>query len=100
MQEDTMPLLQVRDFPEDMYRKITIAARKQNWTIIIINPKAGTKGMGYFRRTLRKYHDVFDYATFSDKMSSEVSLRAASTNMMFILMQAVTGQLTVLQLNL
>lgn len=28
-----MPLLQVRDFPEDMYRKITIAARKQNRTI-------------------------------------------------------------------
>jgi len=37
-----------------------------NRAIIIINPKAGTKGMGYFRRTLRKYHDVFDYATFSD----------------------------------
>jgi hypothetical protein len=28
-----MPLLQVRDFPEDMYKKITIAARKQNRTI-------------------------------------------------------------------
>ena len=28
-----MPLLQVRDFPEDIYRKITIAAKKQNRTI-------------------------------------------------------------------
>jgi hypothetical protein len=28
-----MPLLQVRDFPEDMYKKITIAARRQNRTI-------------------------------------------------------------------
>ncbi len=28
-----MPLLQVRDFPEDIYKKITIAAKKQNRTI-------------------------------------------------------------------
>jgi hypothetical protein len=33
MQEDDMPLLQVRDFPEDIYKKITIAAKKQNRTI-------------------------------------------------------------------
>jgi hypothetical protein len=33
MQEDNMPLLQVRDFPEDIYKKITIAAKKQNRTI-------------------------------------------------------------------
>ena len=28
-----MPLLQVRDCPEDIYRKITIVAKKQNRTI-------------------------------------------------------------------
>lgn len=28
-----MPLLQVRDFPEDIYKKITMVARKQNRTI-------------------------------------------------------------------
>lgn len=28
-----MPLLQVRDCPEDIYKKITIAAKKQNRTI-------------------------------------------------------------------
>lgn len=28
-----MPLLQVRDFPEDIYNKITIAAKKQKRTI-------------------------------------------------------------------
>ncbi len=28
-----MPLLQVRDCPEDIYKKITIRARKQNRTI-------------------------------------------------------------------
>lgn len=28
-----MPLLQVRDFPEDIYKKISTAARKQNRTI-------------------------------------------------------------------
>lgn len=28
-----MPLLQVRDFPEDIYKKITLVARKQNRTI-------------------------------------------------------------------
>lgn len=28
-----MPLLQVRDFPEDVYKKITLAARRQNRTI-------------------------------------------------------------------
>jgi hypothetical protein len=28
-----MPLLQVRDFPEDIYRKISIAAEKENRTI-------------------------------------------------------------------
>ena len=33
MQEEHMPLLQVRDFPEDIYKKITIAAKKQNRTI-------------------------------------------------------------------
>jgi maltooligosyltrehalose synthase len=33
MQEDYMPLLQVRDFPEDIYKKITIAAKRQNRTI-------------------------------------------------------------------
>jgi hypothetical protein len=33
MQKEYMPLLQVRDFPEDIYKKITIAAKKQNRTI-------------------------------------------------------------------
>lgn len=37
-----------------------------NRTIIIINPRAGTRGLTYFRRTLRKYPDIFDYTTFSD----------------------------------
>jgi hypothetical protein len=33
MQEKIMPLLQVRDFPEDIYKKIVSAAKKQNRTI-------------------------------------------------------------------
>lgn len=28
-----MPLLQVRDFPEDIYKKISLTAKKQNRTI-------------------------------------------------------------------
>jgi diacylglycerol kinase (ATP) len=37
-----------------------------NRTIIIINPRAGTRGLAYFRRTLRRYPNLFDYSTFSD----------------------------------
>jgi len=37
-----------------------------NRTIVIINPRAGTRGLGYFRRTLRRYPDTFDFSTFSD----------------------------------
>lgn len=33
MQRDHMPLLQVREFPEDIYKKIALVARKQNRTI-------------------------------------------------------------------
>jgi hypothetical protein len=33
MQEKDMPLLQVRDCPEDIYKKITVVAKKQNRTI-------------------------------------------------------------------
>ncbi|MDR1589208.1 MAG: hypothetical protein LBS51_03335 [Oscillospiraceae bacterium] len=34
MKEDEyMPLLQVRDFPEDIYKEITFEARRQNRTI-------------------------------------------------------------------
>jgi hypothetical protein len=33
MQEAHMPLLQVRDFPEDIYEEITFEARRQNRTI-------------------------------------------------------------------
>jgi hypothetical protein len=33
MQEDDMPLLQVRDCPEDIYKKISHDAKKQNRTI-------------------------------------------------------------------
>jgi len=33
MKEKTMPLLQVRDFPEDIYSEITFEARRQNRTI-------------------------------------------------------------------
>jgi YegS/Rv2252/BmrU family lipid kinase len=39
---------------------------KNNRTFIVINPRAGTRGIAYFRRTLRKYEDVFDYSTFTD----------------------------------
>jgi diacylglycerol kinase (ATP) len=37
-----------------------------NRTIIIINPRAGTRGLAYFRRTLRRYPGLFDYSSFSD----------------------------------
>jgi diacylglycerol kinase (ATP) len=37
-----------------------------NRTIIAINPRAGTRGVAWFRRNLKKYPDVFDYSTFSD----------------------------------
>ena len=37
-----------------------------NRTLIVINPRAGTRGLAYFRRTLKKYPDLFDYSTFSD----------------------------------
>jgi hypothetical protein len=33
MQETVMPLLQVRDFPEDIYEEIAYEARRQNRTI-------------------------------------------------------------------
>jgi hypothetical protein len=33
MQEIDMPLLQVRDCPEDIYKKIVVVAKKQNRTI-------------------------------------------------------------------
>jgi hypothetical protein len=33
MQETIMPLLQVRDFPEDIYEEIAYEARRQNRTI-------------------------------------------------------------------
>jgi hypothetical protein len=33
MREDDMPLLQVRDCPEDIYKKISRDAKKQNRTI-------------------------------------------------------------------
>jgi plasmid stability protein len=33
MRRDIMPLLQVRDCPEDIYKKISIYAKKQNRTI-------------------------------------------------------------------
>jgi hypothetical protein len=33
MQEGKMPLLQVRECPEDIYKKISIAAKRQNRTI-------------------------------------------------------------------
>jgi len=33
MQGDGMPLLQVRECPEDLYRKITVRARRENRTI-------------------------------------------------------------------
>jgi len=37
-----------------------------NRTIIIINPRAGTRGLGFFKRSLRNFTDVFDYSSFSD----------------------------------
>jgi hypothetical protein len=33
MQENDMPLLQVRECPEDIYKKIALVAKKQNRTI-------------------------------------------------------------------
>jgi hypothetical protein len=33
MQEENMPLLQVNDCPEDIYKKISLTAKKQNRTI-------------------------------------------------------------------
>lgn len=37
-----------------------------NRTFIVINPRAGTRRLAYFRRKLRKYENVFDYSTFPD----------------------------------
>ena len=34
MQEGVMPLLQVRDCPEDIYKKIVLVAKRQNRTIV------------------------------------------------------------------
>jgi hypothetical protein len=33
MQEENMPLLQVRECPEDIYKRISLTAKKQNRTI-------------------------------------------------------------------
>ncbi|HVN58481.1 MAG TPA: diacylglycerol kinase family protein [Bacteroidales bacterium] len=37
-----------------------------NRAFIVINPKAGTRGLAYFKRTLARFQDVFDYSTFPD----------------------------------
>jgi hypothetical protein len=52
-----MPLLQVRDFPEDIYEEITLEARRQNrtiaqQTIVLIKKGLGDKNSNQERRRL------------------------------------------------
>ncbi len=46
MQEDKMPLLQVRDCPEDIYKKISLVAKKKNRTIAQQTIVLLEKGLG------------------------------------------------------
>lgn len=51
-----MPLLQVRDCPEDMYRKITLVAKSENRTIaqqviVLLAQSLGQKESNIERRT-------------------------------------------------
>jgi len=46
MQEDFMPLLQVRDFPADIYEEISFMAHRQNRTIAQQTVALIKKGLG------------------------------------------------------
>jgi hypothetical protein len=55
MQEESMPLLQVRDCPEDIYRKITLVAKNENRTIaqqvvVLLEKSLGQKESNIERR--------------------------------------------------
>jgi hypothetical protein len=56
MQEISMPLLQVRECPEDIYRKITLVAKNENRTIaqqvvVLLEKSLGQKESNIERRT-------------------------------------------------
>jgi hypothetical protein len=60
MQEDDMPLLQVRDCPEDIYKKISHDAKKQNRTIAQQVLVVLEKGLGQEKPNMERRKELLD----------------------------------------
>jgi len=60
MQEDDMPLLQVRDCPEDIYKKISHDAKKQNRTIAQQVLVLLEKGLGQEKPNIERRKELLD----------------------------------------
>jgi hypothetical protein len=60
MQEDNMPLLQVRDCPEDIYKKISHDAKKQNRTIAQQVLVVIERGLGQERPNIERRKELLD----------------------------------------
>ncbi len=55
-----MPLLQVRDCPEDVYKKISIVAKKQNRTIAQQTIVLLEKGLGQERSNVERRKELLE----------------------------------------
>ncbi len=58
--EDTMPLLQVRECPEDIYRKIMYAAKVENRTIAQQTVVLLEKGLGQQETNMSRRKNLLD----------------------------------------
>jgi hypothetical protein len=78
-----MPLLQVGDFPEDMYKKIAIAARNQNRTIaqqviVLLEKSLGQEQPSIERRRqLLERIRAMEVPTAAQKMTAVLDVSAA-----------------------
>jgi hypothetical protein len=68
-----MPLLQVRECPEDIYRKITLLARKQNRTIAQQVLVVLEKGLGQEQSNSERRKQVLERIG-SRKISNDIKL--------------------------
>ena len=59
-QEDNMPLLQVRECPEDIYRKIMYAAKVENRTIAQQTVVLLEKGLGQQETNMSRRKNLLD----------------------------------------
>lgn len=74
-----MPLLQVRECPEDIYRKITLLARKQNRTIAQQVLVVLEKGLGQEQSSSERRNQVLErignrHISNDTKLIDEVAL--------------------------